>query len=146
MDVNKKIIIIIVALLITGGVIWAVKKKKLPSNPFNGGSGGNNNGGETPEPDPEMVRNWGSVVFPIDYMEKGIEVLHVQALANIRGASLVLDGIFGPNTRSAYKEHILQLPDWAEQGVKKIYEYDYNNSVKPRLDEINKHLIKLGKL
>lgn len=157
MTKQTKIIIIIAIIAVFAGAYFLWRKpggKSIIPNlgGIGGGSGNGNNTSDPsdddqqPQPNPDKVKTWGNVTFPIDWYETGIEVLHIQALANLRGSSLALDGIFGANTLREYKKNVLQEADFAKEGVTKVYRYNYNEDVKPYLQSINQYLIAQGKI
>lgn len=151
---TKTIIMVAVILAVMAGAIIIFRKEKgKPAIPVFGGGSDNDNGssGENNDsnrttPDPAKQATWGRVSFPIDYYEKGLEVLHVQGLANKKGADLALDGIHGPNTDAAFKEHLADKPEYYYMNKHKITKAEYDDLIEPYLDSINSYLIKRGKL
>jgi len=160
MTKNQKILIMVALLAIVAGAYFIFRKngKDTPSIPGLGGIGGNNgegpdndepnnnNTGSNKLPDPVKQAGWGHVSFPIDYYEKGLEVLYTQGLANQRGARLDLDGIYGPKTDEAFKKYIGEKPEYYYLSIHKITKDEYEDLIEPKINWINKYLIQRGKL
>lgn len=83
------------------------------------------------------------IVFPVKMGAKGKEILYIQCLMNIEDSKdLSLDGILGPKTWSAMKEHYWgpAVFNYTNEFSKHLYDIE----IAPKMGKIKEYLTKQG--
>lgn len=135
MVMNKKTITItLIILAVLAALYFYQKKKTQPSGDDN--EGDDNNGGGS-------LAWWKvlpSIRWPMAFDNYGKQVGYLQRFLNQKhGFNLSVDAIYGPNTNQAWVTFLGTTGDYASfelDGVDAVYEYQYEEYVKPFESEL----------
>lgn len=134
---NATITIVIIAILILGAIGFFLAKKYLFPNPLDNDPDGSDSSVQNQSSSSKPVNSNSDINpdksdFPLKVGSKGQRVKELQAALNYyKGASLKIDGNFGPKTLEALKSaYNVSSVSWA----------NYQVFVKPWLKQINAYI------